>query len=326
MKKNILTGIKPTGQGHIGNFIGAIKPALTLVTDPNHEAYYFIADYHALTTRPSREKLQTEIHEIAATWLAFGLDPEQIHFYRQSHIPEILELHWILTCYTAKGLMNRAHAYKALIQDKPDDSGIPLGIYTYPVLMAADILMFDSDLVPVGKDQIQHIEIARDIATSLNAHYGEELLKLPTPFIREETAVLPGLDGQKMSKSYNNTIPCFLPTEDLKKLVMKIKTDSSLPDEPKDPDSSLLFQIYQHFAPLDEVKAMRGRYLTGVGWGDVKKTLAEALENALAKPREVYLKWMGDTEKLDKVLKAGAAKIRPQAQEKINFLREKIGI
>lgn len=326
MKKNILTGIKPTGQGHIGNYIGAIKPALALAADANHDAYYFIADYHALTTRPTREKLQNEIHEIAATWLAFGLNPDQVHFYQQSHLPEILELHWMLTCYTAKGLMNRAHAYKALVQDKSDDSGVPLGIYTYPVLMAADILIFDSDQVPVGKDQIQHIEIARDIATSMNAHYGEELLKLPTPFIRDETAVLPGLDGQKMSKSYNNTIPCFLEPEALKKLVMKIKTDSSLPEEPKDPDSSLLFQIYQHFADESAITAMRERYRTGIGWGDVKKTLAEALENALAKPREIYLKWINDTEKLDAVLKAGAEKIRPKAQEKIQFLREKIGV
>lgn len=326
MAKKSLTGIKPTGAAHLGNYVGAIKPALALADEKDADAYYFIADYHALTTRPERDKIRHEINEIAATWLAFGLNPEEVYFYRQAHIPEILELHWMLTCFTAKGLMNRAHAYKALIQDKKDDSGVPLGIYTYPVLMAADILMFDADVVPVGQDQLQHIEITRDIATAMNAHYGEQLLKLPTPSVHKEAAIIPGLDGQKMSKSYNNTIPCFLEPAALKKLVMKIKTDSTLPDEPKNPDESSLFLLYKHFASDEEISSMRERYQTGIGWGDVKKTLAACLEENLAKSREIYLKWMNDEEGLDKVLKAGAAKIRPQAQEKIEFLRQKIGV
>lgn len=270
-KEIVLTGIKPTGKVHLGNYIGAIKPALQLAGAGDCTALYFIADYHGLTFIQDRDEFRDLSYGIAATWLALGLDPERVVFYRQSDVPEIFELHWILSCLTSKGLMNRAHAYKAIheqnIQLGVDaDAGVNMGLFTYPVLMAADILLFQSDKVPVGKDQIQHVEIARDIAEGFNRVYGDTF-KLPDYRVDENTSVIPGLDGRKMSKSYNNTIPLFETPENLKKLISKIKTDSTPPQEPKDPDTSNIFLLYKEFAAPAQVQDFRKQYLSGISWG-----------------------------------------------------------
>lgn len=332
MKHIYLTGIKPTGTPHLGNYIGTIKPALALADLPNTQAYYFIADYHSLTINLEPKLLRQYVYEVAATWLSLGLDPDKVHFYCQSDLPEIMELSWILACYTAKGLMNRAHAYKALVAEneasqKSDvDININAGIYTYPILMAADILVFDVDVVPVGQDQVQHIEIARDIAVRFNTHYGKSLLKLPAASIAKNAAIIPGLDGRKMSKSYHNTIPIFADPVQLKKLVMRIITDSTLPHEPKDPNTSTIFQLYTHFASETEIAEFKEAYQTGIGWGDAKKELLRVLEERLQEPRDKYNALMADISKIDRILKDGADRIRPLAQQKIKQIREEIGI
>ncbi len=249
-KKISLTGIKPSGTPHIGNYLGMIRPALDLAK--SYQAMYFIADYHALTTVREAKTLRYQTYDVAATWLALGLDPEEVIFYRQSDIPEVMELTWILSCYTAKGLLNRAHAYKAAVDEnlaagRSEDEGINAGLYGYPVLMAADILLFNSDVVPVGLDQKQHLEIARDIAESFNNTYGE-VLKLPAAAIKEDVMTIPGIDGRKMSKSYDNVIPMFADPKQRRKTVMRIVTDSRRPEEPKDPDQDNVFAIYRYFA------------------------------------------------------------------------------
>lgn len=332
MQKTYLTGIKPTGAPHLGNYIGTIKPALALAETTNTQAYYFIADYHSLTINLAPKTLKNYVYEVAATWLALGLDPEKVHFYCQSDIPEIAELSWILACYTAKGLMNRAHAYKSLVaeneaMERQDvDININMGIYTYPILMAADILMFDVDIVPVGQDQIQHIEIARDIALRINNHYGKPLLKLPIASLAKDAAIIPGLDGRKMSKSYDNTIPIFAEPAQLKKLVMRIITDSTLPHDPKDPETSTIFQLYTHFGTNTEITAFQEAYRKGIGWGDAKKELLRVLEERLEQPRQKYLELMSNPSVIEDILQKGAAKIRPIAQQKIAFIRKTIGI
>lgn len=332
MQKTYLTGIKPTGTPHLGNFIGTIKPALALADLPQTKAYYFIADYHSLTINLDPKLLKQHVYEVAATWLALGLDTQKVHFYCQSDIPEITELSWILACYTAKGLMNRAHAYKALIAEneaaqKADlDININAGIYTYPILMAADILIFDVDIVPVGQDQVQHLEIARDIATRLNAHYGKSLLKLPEVSLAKNAAIIPGLDGRKMSKSYQNTIPIFSESKQLQKLIMRIITDSTLPHEPKDPESSTIFQLYRHFAKDEELSFFEDAYQKGIGWGDAKKELFRVLDRELEAPRQIYNDLMAHPKKIDAILEEGAARIRPKAQAKLKKIREAIGI
>ena len=332
-KQRILTGIKPTGSPHIGNYLGAIRPALELANLPNTTALYFIADYHALTTVHDAKTLDHLTREVAATWLAFGLDPEKTLFYRQSDIPEIFELTWILTCFTSKGWMNKMHAYKAHLADANSDAevesvdaGINVGIYTYPILMAADILLFDTDLVPVGKDQKQHVEIARDMAQRINHTYKAEVLKLPAPKIDEDTAVVPGLDGRKMSKSYDNTIPLFGTAKQLRKTVMKIVTDSTPPEAPKDPDTSLIFTLYKQFAKPEQVAELRARYASGIGWGDAKGALADALEATLAEPRRRYDELMADHAQLEKLLAVGAERAREQARMRLSRVREAIGV
>ncbi len=275
-----LTGIKPTGHPHLGNYIGAIKPALEMAKDNTSQGIYFIADYHALNSVQDRKKFKEYTYEIAAAWLSLGLDPEKVIFYRQSDVPEILELHWILSCMTPKGLMNRAHAYKAKVEENmaegnDSDAGVNMGLFTYPILMAADILLFNSDKVPVGKDQVQHVEIARDIAENFNRTFGEAV-KLPQYVIEEETAVIPGLDGRKMSKSYGNTIPLFAEEKALKKLVNKIVTDSTPPEEPKEVKGSSLFTLYKEFAAAAEADSMKEKYKQGIGWGQVKKKCSKS--------------------------------------------------
>lgn len=331
MKKMIvLTGIKPTGSPHLGNYLGAIKPALALAQDEQYQSMYFIADYHALTAIKEPKYFRNLCYEVAATWLALGLNTDKVIFYRQSDISEIFELTWILACLTPKGLMNRAHAYKAAVAQNLEmgisdiDSGINMGLYNYPILMAADILLFQTDFVPVGKDQIQHIEITNDIAQSFHNTY-QEVFKLPKYLIQEETASLPGLDGRKMSKSYDNTIPLFVSPEQLRKLIFRIKTDSIPPSEPKDPMTSTLFLIYKEFASSEQVESMRNRYLKGIAWADVKQELFEMLNSFLGKHRELYSQMMADQQKLDALLKEGAQKARSLAIPLIEKVRKAIG-
>ncbi|MCK6258421.1 tryptophan--tRNA ligase [Fictibacillus sp. KIGAM418] len=328
-KKIVLTGIKSTGRPHIGNYIGAIKPALQLAENDAYSPYYFIADYHSLTTVQHANQFKDYVYGIAATWLALGLDPEKSTFYRQADVPEVLELAWILSCLTPKGLMNRAHAYKGLIEENrqnglEQDSGINMGVFTYPILMAADILLFQSDIVPVGKDQIQHVEIARDIAGHFNHIYGETF-KMPEYKVDEATSVVPGLDGRKMSKSYNNTIPLFNEEKELEKLIKRIETDSSLPEDPKDPALSSLFLIYKEFASEAQVKRMRERYENGVGWGEVKKELFHVMNAYLETPRQRYIELMNNPKKMDEILLHGAEKARRRARTFLEEVKEKIG-
>jgi tryptophanyl-tRNA synthetase len=324
----VLTGIKPTGSPHVGNLLGAIRPALQLAASGD-EAMYFIADYHALISLQDAKRLGELTREVAATWLAFGLDPDRVIFYRQSDVPEIFELSWVLTCFTSKGWMNKAHAYKAAVDaakaDDPD-AGISMGLYCYPILMAADILAFDVDLVPVGKDQVQHIEIARDIAQRINHVVGKPVLKLPKPKIDAATEIVPGIDGRKMSKSYDNTLPLFATPKQLAKRVGQIVTDSLPPEAPKDPDASTVFKIYRAVASPAESAAMADRFRAGIGWGDAKKTLAERLAQELAPAQDRYQALMADPKRIDALLAAGAAKARVTARTTLDRVREAIGI
>ncbi|MCI0765470.1 tryptophan--tRNA ligase [Bacillus sp. TL12] len=325
-EKIMLTGIKPTGHPHLGNYIGAIKPALNMSKKKDGKALYFIADYHALNAMQEPKLFCDYTKEVAATWLALGLG-EDVIFYRQTEVPEILELAWILACLTPKGLMNRAHAYKAKIEQNKEtgvdiDTGVNMGLYTYPILMAADILLFQSSHVPVGKDQIQHIEIARDIATYFNHTFGETFT-LPKYVVQEEGAILPGLDGRKMSKSYGNVIPLFAESEKLKKLIFKIKTDSSLPYESKEPET--LFMIYKEFATEEETKSLREQYRTGIGWGDVKKELFRVVNRELEEPREKYEGYMNEPHLLYEALEKGAERAREIAKVNLAEIKKRIG-
>ncbi|MFT4413683.1 tryptophan--tRNA ligase [Fredinandcohnia humi] len=329
MKKTILTGIKPTGKIHLGNYIGAIKPALDLAKIPDYKAVYFVADSHGLTKIHTPNELRELSYGIAATWLALGLNPDKVIFYRQSDIPEIFELNWLLSCFTPKGLMNRAHAYKAIVDsnresNKDIDFGVNMGLFNYPILMTADILMFKTEVVPVGKDQVQHVEIARDIAESFNHTYGETFL-LPEYKIQEDTAVLPGLDGRKMSKSYNNTIPLFEEPKKLEKLINKIKTDSLPPEAPKDPDTSILFMIYKEFASPNEIAKMREEYAKGISWGEVKRELFNVMNHFIEEPREKYNELMASPSTIDKILQEGADKARSISAPFLKEIKRKIG-
>jgi tryptophanyl-tRNA synthetase len=330
MKKIALTGIKPTGIPHIGNFIGAIRPALKLAE--TCEARYFIADYHALNAIKDAAKLRELIYEIAAAWLACGLDPTQVLFYRQSQVPETFELMTLLLAFTPKGLMNRAHAYKAITQKNREDGsdiddGVNMGLYTYPVLMAADILLFDTDFVPVGNDQFQHIEMAVDIAESFNYIYKTQGFKLPQPLASEETKTVLGLDGRKMSKSYGNIIPLFADEKELKKLIMKIVTNSQTLEEPKDPDTCNIFSLYKLFAEKQQVEVLRNRYLAGgMGWGHAKTELLDVMNQALIPIRMEYAKLMQNKDYIDQVLLTSSEKARQLASDKIKQLRKIVGI
>ncbi|WP_412471062.1 tryptophan--tRNA ligase [Halobacteriovorax sp. RT-2-4] len=330
-KKICLTGVKPTGMPHLGNYIGAIKPAIDNVNKSDMEGYFFIADYHSLITIHDGEILRNDIYEVAATWLAAGLDPNKAILYKQSDIPEITELNWIISCFASKGLMNRAHAYKAkkdknAEENRDEDFGINMGLFSYPVLMAADILFMNTDYVPVGEDQLQHIEIARDIASSFNHKFGD-LLTLPEAIVsKAENKLLPGLDGRKMSKSYGNHIPCFVPEKKLKKMINKITTDSTPPEAPKNPDESLIFDIYKFFATSEEQVALAKRYQEGIGWGHAKLELFEVLNRELTPMREKYEALMADKSQIDTILAQGAAKIRPIAQENLRRIKKAIGV
>ena len=330
-KEIYLTGITTTGTPHIGNYVGAIRPSIAASKDTNKSNFYFLADFHALAKNEDPNKISQSTLEIAAAWLALGMDTENSVFYRQSDIPEIPELTWILTSMTAKGLMNRAHSYKAAVQanleggNKDPDKGITMALYSYPVLMAADILMFKATKVPVGRDQKQHVEMARDIAQRFNHHFGDVLV-LPEPVIDEHTAVLAGLDGRKMSKSYNNTIPLFAPEKKFRKLIMKIKTNSLEPGEPKDVDGSTLYDIYKAFATPEETAEVEKLYAEGIGWGDMKQRLFEYINDHISPARNEYDRLMADPGIVEAELKKGAIRAREFAVPYLDEIRSAIGI
>jgi tryptophanyl-tRNA synthetase len=330
-KRRILTGITTSGTPHLGNYVGAIRPAIAASRRADAESYYFLADYHALIKTGEPARVQRSTLEIAASWLACGLDPDKVFFYRQSDIPEIPELTWFLTCVTAKGLLNRAHAYKAAVDvnttaSEDADAGITAGLYMYPVLMAADILIFKAHEVPVGRDQIQHIEMARDIGQRFNHLYGNEYFTLPEAKIEENVATLPGTDGRKMSKSYDNTIPLWLPAKDLKKAILGIVTDSRAPGEAKDPDTSNIFAIYQAFASADETMAMRTAFADGIGWGEAKQKLFERVDAELAPMRERYDALVAKPERIEELLEDGARRVRALGTPFLATLRHAVGI
>jgi len=329
-RKRVLTGITTTGTPHLGNYVGAIKPAIEASRDESFDSFYFLADYHALVKCFEPERVHRSALEIAATWLALGLDTSRSVFYRQSDIPEIPELTWLLTCATAKGLMNRSHAYKAQVADneaagEDPDFGVSMGLFCYPVLMAADILMFNAHSVPVGRDQVQHLEMARDIAGRFNHRYGEHFV-LPEAAVDEDVATLPGTDGRKMSKSYDNTIPLWLPEKKLRKAIMKIVTNSQEPGEPKDPDQAHVFAIYAAFADKSQRAAMRQAFADGIAWGEVKQQLFELVNGELAAPRERYEALINDPARIERELDHGAERARAIATPFIRELRDAVGI
>ncbi|WP_289020948.1 tryptophan--tRNA ligase [Desulfobacter postgatei] len=326
-----LTGITTSGTPHLGNYVGAIRPAVESSKNPALTSYYFLADYHSLIKNHDPKKRKASTLEIAAAWIALGLDYNNCVFYRQSDIPEIPELTWILTCLTAKGLMNRAHAYKAAVQEneeqerKDPDQGVTMGLFSYPILMAADILMFNAAKVPVGKDQVQHLEMTRDIAARFNHTY-KELFVLPEVVVDETAAVLSGLDGRKMSKSYNNFIPLFDTEKRLRNMIMKIQTNSLGPDEPKDPDTCTLFSIYRAFATQEQTKDLARRYREGISWGAMKQELFEYINDILKEPRQRYEELIANPKDIEDILKKGAARAREYSVPFLDKVRKCVGI
>ncbi len=329
-QRRVLTGITTSGTPHLGNYVGAIRPAIEASRDQTVDSFFFLADYHALIKCQDPDAVHQSSLEIAAAWLALGLDPEQVVFYRQSDIPEIPELTWYLTCMTAKGLMNRAHAYKAVVQanqdaGEDDDLAITMGLFSYPTLMAADILMFNATDIPVGRDQIQHVEMARDIAQRFNHHYGEHFV-LPSAVVDNNVAVLQGLDGRKMSKSYNNTIPLFLTEKKLKKHINKIKTNLLEPGELKETDDSAVFQLWQAFATEQQIADMRQQFADGIAWGEAKKQLFELINDQLKQPRERYNQLVENPAEVEKILQQGAEKARQHSSALLADVRQAVGI
>jgi tryptophanyl-tRNA synthetase len=328
--RRVLTGITTTGTPHLGNYVGAIRPAIAAAAEGNAESFFFLADYHALIKCADPEQVHGSSREIAATWLALGLDTQRSVFYRQSDIPEIPELTWILNCSAAKGLMNRAHAYKAAVQVNEEagedpDHGVTMGLFSYPVLMAADILLFSAHDIPVGRDQIQHVEMARDIAQRFNHNFGEVFV-LPQARVDDNVAVLSGLDGRKMSKSYNNTIPLFESEKRLRKAINRIVTNLLEPGEPKDPDDSTVFEIWCAFADAAERERMRQAFADGIAWGEAKKQLFERVNAELAGPRAEYERLMADPGYIESVLQAGAQRAREHGEPLLRRVREAVGI
>lgn len=329
-KKIALTGIKPTGLPHIGNYFGMYKPAIELAKE--YDTRYFIADYHALNTMRNPEIIRELTYEVAATWLAMGLNPNESILYKQSAVCGTFELTILLMAFTAKGLLNRAHAYKAKVQEntengKDPDDGVNMGLFTYPALMAADILQFDSDVVPVGQDQKQHLEMTIDIAQTINHNYGKELIKIPAALIRKETGSVIGLDGRKMSKSYNNTIPLFLPPKKLRKLIMKIVTNSQTIEESKNPDECNIFALYKLFANAEQQQNLRQKYeAEGMGWGQAKQELFEVINETLTPIRDEYTRIINNKDYINEVLDKGAERANEIVSEKMKFLRKEVGL
>ena len=329
-KRRVLTGITTSGAPHLGNYVGAIRPAVEASLSGDYDSFFFLADYHSLIKCQDPGIVHQSTLEIAAAWLALGLDPNKVTFYRQSDIPEIPELTWLLTCMTAKGLVNRAHAYKGAVQlneENGDDAdfGVTMGLFSYPILMAADILMFNAHKIPVGRDQIQHIEMARDIAQRFNHHYGKHFV-LPEAQVDDDVAVLQGLDGRKMSKSYGNTIPLFLSEKKLRKHINKIKTNLLEPGQPKNPDESTVFQIWQAFASAEQSSDMRTAFADGIAWGEAKQQLFELINGHLAEPRERYIELIENPVEVEVVLRAGAEKARVYSAELISVVRKAVGL
>jgi tryptophanyl-tRNA synthetase len=329
-KQRVLTGITTTGTPHLGNYVGAIRPALVSSQDANVDSFYFLADYHALIKCQDPALVRQSTKEIAATWMALGLDTESATFYRQSDVPEITELAWMLTCVTAKGLMNRAHAYKDAAQKNIDagedaDFAITMGLFSYPILMAADILTFNALKVPVGRDQTQHLEMARDIAQRFNHIYGETFV-LPEAVVDDNVAVLGGLDGRKMSKSYGNTIPLFAKEKDLQKLINKIKTNLLEPGQPKDTSDSTVFQIWQAFATPEQTQHMRDQFAAGIAWGQAKKELFGLINGEVSAARARYEELLSTPEHIEATLQKGAIKARKEAAELLGKVRRAVGI
>jgi len=331
-KTRILTGITTSGTPHLGNYVGAIRPAVDASRADDAESFYFLADLHSLVKAQDPARTQRSTLEIAAAWLACGLDPDRVWFYRQSDVPEITELTWLLTCVAGKGILNRAHAYKAAVdrnraEGEDDDAGINAGLFMYPVLMSADILLFNADKVPVGRDQVQHIEMARDFGQRFNHIYGGEYFRLPEAVIEESVATLPGLDGRKMSKSYDNTIPLFAPRATLRKLIASIVTDSRAPGEPKDADTSNVFQLYQAFASGEEAAAMRREFEQGIAWGEAKQRLFERIDAEVTPLRERYEALMAQPQEIERLLRNGARRLRERyATPLMRELREAVGL
>jgi len=323
-RKRSLSGIKPTADPHIGNYLAMIRPAIEL--QESYDAFYFVADYHALTSTHDSAAMRRHCYDIAATFLAFGLDPERAVFWRQSDVPEVCELTWVLSCMTSMGLLERAHAYKAA-KDRGEAGSINHGVFAYPVLMAADILLFDSDVVPVGKDQVQHIEMARDMAQRCNHSFGEGTLRLPEASVRDDVHTIIGTDGRKMSKSYGNTIPVFLPAKKLRKACMGITTDSTPMEEPKNPDTCNVFALYRLFADADQQAELAALYRGGnFGYGHAKQRLFEAMDSHLQPARERYVALRADEEALEAVLAQGAQRARDVARPVLKRVRERIGL
>ncbi len=329
-KERVLTGITTSGTPHLGNYVGAIKPAIEASHNDTLDSFFFLADYHALIKCQDPALVKQSSKEIAATWLALGLNPDEAVFYRQSDIPEITELTWVLCCNAAKGLMNRAHAYKAAVQANEEagadpDFAVTMGLFSYPVLMAADILMFNANKIPVGKDQIQHVEMARDIGQRFNHNFAE-LFTLPEAVVGDDSSVLQGLDGRKMSKSYNNTIALFDGEKKLRKSINKIKTNLLEPGEPKDPDDSTVFQLWAAFASPDETGRMRTEFANGIGWGEAKKQLFELINGELAEARLRYQDLMDDPAHIESVLQKGAERARAHSVPLMQKVRDAVGI
>ncbi|QOY23434.1 tryptophan--tRNA ligase [Xanthomonas citri] len=332
MTTRVLTGITTSGTPHLGNYVGAIRPAIQASAGADAESFYFLADLHSLIKAQDPARTQRSTLEIAATWLACGLDPDKVWFYRQSDVPETTELMWLLTCVAGKGILNRAHAYKAAVDKnradgEDEDAGVTAGLFMYPVLMAADILIFNAHRVPVGRDQIQHIEMARDFAQRFNHVYGRDFFTLPEAVIDEQVSTLPGLDGRKMSKSYGNTIPLFAPREELRKLVFSILTDSRAPGQAKDTQGSALFQLYQAFATPQESAAFAQAFADGIGWGDAKQQLFERIDQEIAPLRTRYEALMAEPAKIEAILRAGGARLRARyATPLLAELRNAVGL
>ena len=326
MKQRILTGITTTGTPHIGNYIGAIKPAIKNVNKFD-ESFFFLADYHSIIKTNNLEKINESVKNVALSWLCSDLDINKSVFYRQSDVPEILELTWILNCVTAKGLMNRAHAYKSAVSEntKEPDKGINMGLFSYPILMAADILMFDANFVPVGSDQIQHIEMTRDIANRFNYLY-KETFNIPEALISSNNEVVPGVDGKKMSKSYKNIIPLLSSESELKKSIMKIVTNSLEPGEPKDHKDCTIFNLYKHFSTKEELEIFENEYADGISWGEAKNKLFNKINSELLEVREKYTELNNQPDLINDLLSDGAKKARSIAKEKILSVREAVGI
>ena len=328
----VVTGIKPTSRLHLGNYVGAIRPCLERARTTSAHSLLFIADYHAMTARMDPNALRRYVYDVAATWIALGLDPERVSLFRQSDVPEIFEMAWILACVCPKGMMNRAHAYKAQIAEhqlrgiKDVDAGINMGLFNYPILMAADILCLDADEVPVGPDQRQHVEIARDLAQRINHNFGKDILKIPAPYAENDTPVLPGTDGRKMSKSYDNAIGLLDQPLEIKEAVARIQTDSSPRHAPKHPDTSTIFQIYQQLATPEQSEQLRSRYAEGIDWAEAKAALSALITETFAGARERHQRLHNNPEEIDRWFDAGSVHVRSLTQATLARVRRAIGI